>query len=184
MNEPHDKGDVTSANVRFRLQQRLPSSAEFDAFCQDHFPAIYSRFSRGMDRRDQENLLLASVSPDEIQQKLRQHTPLLSRLLMGGLAELPSSPSPAQLLQARYQVVPFYRPGRQAVWQQLEAWCEDPRPLAVRLFFGPGGAGKTRLFLEWCKRLREPGPESNWAAGLLPKSIDVAQLGSALSWGG
>lgn len=171
---------INNEPLRRRLQQRLPSPAEFEVFCQDRFSQIHRLFTRGMARTEQENLLIDAIAPDEIHQALTQHTPLLARLLTDGLADLPPSPSPAQLLQARYRVVPFYEAGRREVLDQLQTWCEGPRPIAVRLFYGPGGAGKTRLLLEWCERLSK----ADWTAGLLPKRVDAGRLATALSWGG
>lgn len=70
--------------------------------------------------------------------------------------------NPAVLLNARYEVVPFFEASRSQELAELERWCADPTPVGARLFTGPGGAGKTRLFIEWSKRLRARG----WVAGL------------------
>ena len=72
--------------------------------------------------------------------------------------------SPAALLHARYQVVPFLEDLRVRELAELDSWCSGEGPTGVRLFVGQGGSGKTRLFVEWASRLRERG----WHAGFLP----------------
>ncbi|MEV0962453.1 tetratricopeptide repeat protein [Streptomyces sp. NPDC049910] len=54
----------------------------------------------------------------------------------------PAPSSPAALLNAHRAVVPFR--GRGEELGELRAWCETPGH-AVRLLYGPGGQGKTRL---------------------------------------
>jgi tetratricopeptide (TPR) repeat protein len=50
----------------------------------------------------------------------------------------------------------------------VRAWCEEEAPVSVRLFHGASGAGKTRLFVEACRQLREQG----WRAGFLEDSAE------------
>ncbi|MFD5819074.1 trypsin-like peptidase domain-containing protein [Streptomyces sp. NPDC127038] len=45
--------------------------------------------------------------------------------------------------------------------EQLETWCHEPSDQVLRLLHAPGGAGKTRLSAEVCRRVRERG----WIAG-------------------
>jgi len=73
--------------------------------------------------------------------------------------------SPGALLRADFGVVPFHR--RDQELAELEAWCEKETPLALRLYTGPGGTGKTRLALELCRLLRDRG----WRAGFIPKGL-------------
>ncbi|MGB2985621.1 MAG: tetratricopeptide repeat protein, partial [Phycisphaerae bacterium] len=87
----------------------------------------------------------------------------LDRLLRRGVEPPPPEPSPAQLLQAHYAVVPFYEPGRQAELAELLGWCDDETPVAVRLITGPGGTGKTRLLIEHGLRLEQRG----WISGFI-----------------
>jgi hypothetical protein len=90
---------------------------------------------------------------------------------------LPRGHTPGALLNARYEVVPFYDPARQAELDALAAWCADPAATAARLFTGPGGSGKTRLLIEWCKRLRGQG----WSAGFLPDHVTGKQIDALLN---
>jgi tetratricopeptide (TPR) repeat protein len=53
--------------------------------------------------------------------------------------------------------------GRDADRAGLIAWAADPRPIAIRLLTGPGGAGKSRLAAEVAACLRD----ENWSAGLI-----------------
>ncbi len=76
---------------------------------------------------------------------------------------LPRRAGPGALLNARHGLVPFSSEGREVILDSLAAWAEDPSLTSVRLFTGPGGAGKTRLFIEECARLRARG----WWAGFL-----------------
>jgi nucleoside phosphorylase len=75
--------------------------------------------------------------------------------------------NPGTLLNARYEVVQFFEGSRRRELDELERWCDDPSPVGARLFIGPGGAGKTRLFIEWAKRLQACG----WVAGFLPQEV-------------
>jgi hypothetical protein len=53
--------------------------------------------------------------------------------------------------------------GRDADRERLIAWARDPRPVAIRLLTGPGGAGKSRLAAEVATVLRE----EKWSTGLI-----------------
>jgi tetratricopeptide (TPR) repeat protein len=53
--------------------------------------------------------------------------------------------------------------GRDADRAELIAWAADPRPIAIRLLTGPGGAGKSRLAAEVATLLRN----EKWSAGLI-----------------
>lgn len=92
-------------------------------------------------------------------------------ILSSGTADLPTDPSPSQLLMPTYQVVQFYKPGRTAELADLEAWCTTGGDVRGRLIHGPGGYGKTRLAIEWTRILRE----QEWAAGFL-------RAGAAADW--
>ena len=89
-------------------------------------------------------------------------------ILVPGTEEtLPENPPPSSLLNARYEVVPFHERGREEILAELERWCDEGPPVAVRLLHAEGGVGKTRLAMEWTRRRRALG----WAAGFLPKEV-------------
>lgn len=76
-------------------------------------------------------------------------------LLSAGTATPPAVPAPSQLLDARHAVVPWHEQGRSAVIGELDAWADDEASaVSVRLFHAEGGAGKTRLAIEWVRRRR------------------------------
>ncbi|MGC0312145.1 tetratricopeptide repeat protein [Kitasatospora acidiphila] len=64
---------------------------------------------------------------------------------------------PSRLLLSRHQVVPFT--GRQAEIESLIEWRDDSEEpgLAVRLLYGPGGQGKTRLAAHFAELSRRSG---------------------------
>jgi nucleoside phosphorylase len=104
----------------------------------------------------------------------------LADLLSEGTGAAPPQNNPGTLLNARYEIVPFLDAPRSRELDLLAAWCDDPSPApSVRVFTGPGGAGKTRLLVEWCRRLRQRG----WVAGFLSHGakdyVDVLDARSA-----
>lgn len=78
---------------------------------------------------------------------------------------LPRHPPPSLLLAPERRLMPFW--GRDAELADLDRWADDPAPVRVRLIHGPGGAGKTRLLIEWLARRAAAGP-----IGFLPGPID------------
>ena len=82
--------------------------------------------------------------------------------------------APSSLLRAEFAIVPFQ--GREQEIADLEAWCQDSRPLAVRLYTGAGGMGKTRLMIEMVSRLSRAG----WRAGFV--AADLPEDGAPLAW--
>jgi tetratricopeptide (TPR) repeat protein len=92
------------------------------------------------------------------------------------MPELPAfdpASSPRLLLLPESGVVPFHA-AREALVQDVIAWADEgDLPVGLRLDVGPGGAGKTRLMLEACRRLNQ---RSDWFAGFLhtDEPIDLA----------
>jgi len=97
-------------------------------------------------------------------------------LLSDGRRILPPWQGPdSWLLRAEYGVAPFH-PARSDALEDISDWSGGPERLAVRLLFGRGGAGKTRLALEAVARHRGRG----WRAGFLGRH-DSGTLRGALS---
>ncbi|MEV5434472.1 tetratricopeptide repeat-containing serine protease family protein [Streptomyces sp. NPDC052682] len=70
--------------------------------------------------------------------------------------------SPASLLRADAEAVTFH--GRDSELTDLHAWCQDDPPtIAVQVWTGPGGQGKTRL----ARRLTDLLSHHGWATGHL-----------------
>ncbi|MBF0629449.1 MAG: tetratricopeptide repeat protein [Magnetococcales bacterium] len=55
--------------------------------------------------------------------------------------------------------------GRSRELAELSAWCQKETPLSVRVMVGPGGMGKTRLAMEFCRHQRTLG----WKGGFLKR---------------
>ena len=84
---------------------------------------------------------------------------------------LPDRFPPSALLRADYQAVPFH--GRDELCAEIEAWCESDAPVGVRVYTGAGGMGKTRLFIELCRRMGR----NQWRTGFLDR-----EAANAPSW--
>ncbi|GIG63866.1 hypothetical protein Pen01_01610 [Phytomonospora endophytica] len=84
----------------------------------------------------------------------------------------------AELLKARYAIVPFVPDGRESALEDLTAWCRSEHPLAIRTLTGPAGTGKSRLAAELCRTLLEEPGTTAWHAGFA-----VDPVASAVSWG-
>ena len=83
--------------------------------------------------------------------------------------------NPGTLLTARYQVVPFIPELRAEELTNLETWVAQNHNRTLRLFTGPGGIGKTRLFIHWTQELQERG----WTAAFVAKNEKLAPPDSA-----
>jgi tetratricopeptide (TPR) repeat protein len=79
-------------------------------------------------------------------------------------------PLPSELLRAGAQMVAFH--GRTPELERLFSWVEERDPLHVALITAPGGAGKTRLMVEVCHRLRQ----ADTSAWFLREDVLPSQL--------
>jgi len=59
-------GSRLRSRLRVELRHRFRTAEDFKAFCVDWFPAVARRFAGGMDRTEQENLLLLYVEEGEL----------------------------------------------------------------------------------------------------------------------
>jgi len=92
-----------------------------------------------------------------------------------GEAGSASRDNPGTLLNARWEVVPFIDEVRAKELADLNGWCDPAAAgVSIRLFIGPGGVGKTRLFIEFAARLRAAAP--GWDAGFVPDHLSKEQL--------
>jgi len=62
---------LPTAALRKLINAILRTSSDVDAFCGDHFPAVFRRFAEGMDCVARVSLLLTHGDPDEILARLR-----------------------------------------------------------------------------------------------------------------
>lgn len=66
--------DLRPPELRMTLLERLPTSGDFTAFCLDYFPQVHAAFAAGMSRLDQTNLLLQTVGPQRVFERLQSTT--------------------------------------------------------------------------------------------------------------
>ena len=70
-----------------------------------------------------------------------------------GLTAAQARAQPSRLLLARYELVPFA--GRTGLVAELSGWLTAVEPTSVRLVYGPGGQGKSRLAAEFARHHTE-----------------------------
>ncbi|MBZ0272031.1 tetratricopeptide repeat protein [bacterium] len=83
--------------------------------------------------------------------------------------EFPEGANPRLALVPMYGVVRFH--GRDALIDELLDWCRSDAKLGLRVFHGPGGRGKTRLFRELCRRVATKDPD--WHAGFFIEGSEL-----------
>ena len=84
---------------------------------------------------------------------------------------------PGALLKAEYGIVPFHHRRREL--EDLAQWCFSDYRLAIRLYTGSGGMGKTRLAIEQCRQLHE---KYQWITGFLHQKSTLRQHEEAFHW--
>jgi len=80
--------------------------------------------------------------------------------------------APSTLLHAKNEAVPFSDIFRQTEFEALEKLCIPDYASygIIQLFIGTGGIGKTRLMIEWMRRLKNK--ESSWQTCFLTQKLD------------
>jgi tetratricopeptide (TPR) repeat protein len=82
--------------------------------------------------------------------------------------EPPGVRGPVALLNVHHQFIDFSGSIHPELMQEIQSWCAEDEPISVRLFHGAAGSGKTRLFIEGCRQLRDQG----WRAGFVDESVE------------
>ncbi|WP_437293880.1 effector-associated domain EAD1-containing protein [Sorangium sp. So ce426] len=67
--------ELSADEVRARVMQAMRSDSDLDAFCSDHFPYVYERFTNGMDRVAKVTCLLNHAARRLIIEALRKRRP-------------------------------------------------------------------------------------------------------------
>lgn len=122
-------------------------------------PALVSAYQRQVLKD------LRAVTSSErkvLAQRAAAHTQLLDPVRKWDAGLYPSS----ALLRAEYCVVPFW--GRTDLLAELADWAQDRHQVALRLYSGAGGMGKTRLMIHLCRQLRGQG----WRTGFVSAEAD------------
>ncbi|MFI7601378.1 hypothetical protein [Actinoplanes sp. NPDC049681] len=101
----------------------------------------------------------------DVHQRIGTH--LIDELSFGAVAP-PTDEQPSRLLNPANRVVRFT--GRKREIAELEAWRDDPAPVAVRLMHGGAGQGKTRL----SHRFAELSAAAGWVTLRARHSRDIA----------
>jgi hypothetical protein len=130
-------------------------------FCGDHIVGVVTKDTRGFDSRRLTAVPVAEFAaevahliwPDAASDRAGLEPVELVPLQ----ALRPEPVSPASLLRADAEVVPFRYPGRDELLDTLGAWCAADEPLSAALIEGQGGQGKTRLARQLGYDLRDDG---------------------------
>jgi len=113
-----------------------------------------------------------NIEPGELYEEDMDATEQNSRITHNAFFNLPirqwdESLAPTALLRAEYRIVPFH--GRENESREILAWCSSKPPVAIRVYTGPGGAGKSRLFAELCLKLQD----KQWNVGFTIPNNDI-----------
>ena len=143
---------------------------EFTVQIKDDLKALIEshRSQVGKDRDNQDAVFRMLVNlKDDVQRKFPY---LDTKQLDYNQTDQDQGLLPSAMLRAEYGLVPFIE--RENELKDIHAWCEEKRPLALRLYTGAGGMGKTRFLIQACKELRD----KQWKAGFLRDGDDARLL--------
>ena len=161
--------DVNAARAQaIRLREAMATRHTWSICAETFIAALGWPIARG---------ILPIAQPSKVVEPAEPKTPVATASPAAHWISLPTrlwAPgrglSDSQLLRAEEARVPF-DPDAEPFLQAQLAWAADPEfGVALRLITGAGGAGKTRLSLEMCRRLSEQG----WESGFLKSDINVA----------
>ena len=113
---------------------------------------------------------IANLLLEPMQQQAAINKLVNEHLLADPRQQPPSDLKSTGLLQPQYQIVPFQSDADSNPLVEAYSWCTSPTKLAVRLYTGASGRGKTRFAIELCGKLRDnkhPHITAPWCAGLL-----------------
>ncbi len=161
---------MDNQQVRRRINERLRSDADFDAFCLDHFADVRRKFNDRMDRTQRITMLLEEHGADAVAAALQRE----------------GDPRPAAFAQPVYFVVGSLSPhftGRQDTLAVLRQRLPSERIVAL---WGLGGMGKTQTALAYAERHRDQYPVVLWLPGATPAGFEqgLLEIGSRLAEGG
>lgn len=119
---------VSTAALRRAMDHAFRADVDFEAFCIDYFPAVFARFSRGMERVEKVNLLFSQADGAAILDNLCLHSPEA-----GEIFEAESStPEPAAPLPPAASPVEAVAPPLQlATPAELDFSAEPASPAAL-----------------------------------------------------
>ena len=103
--------------LRQLLEEGLLTDSDLDAFCIDHFPAVYRQFAGSMDRTRKLNLLLILAPPDALLDHIRSYMQAVP-------GHKPVKPLPrARLDRMPSRAVPDQTPPLSYCWQSWRLAC-------------------------------------------------------------
>lgn len=162
--------EPTKAELRQQMEKLLPDSASFESFCIDHFPEVYRRYTRGMDRVEQTNLLLQQADPQDLARRLQElkNAQIVNQTVdeasaqMGTIERIPSRlPRDSEVTEfldlhrkdcQDTELISGFA-GRVRELDQLNAWWANQSGPAYLLIIAPPGLGKSALLVRWWEQL-------------------------------
>lgn len=95
---------LDNAIIRDILKHFLKSSTALDAFCVDHFPVLFKRFSSAMDTEQKFNIMLMEVSQQEILSAIKRNfePEVIEKVIQGSLDNMKRKANPSLLYRLRW----------------------------------------------------------------------------------